>query len=181
MAVTDAPSPAAPAAARPFWRRVQWLVLGLNVLFWGAILAYTAFGNPPDAPDHLDDPAFAAAAEPVCAGARGVIADLRLDLVADSPEERADQVDAENTVLRTMVADLREVDRPPGEEGEWVVQWLDDWDTHVADRQQWADNFRAGEDEPFVETARRGEQVSSSVDHFAEVNEMESCETLANV
>ncbi len=41
--------------------------------------------------------------------------------------------------------------------------------------------LRAGEDEPFVESDRAGEQVSKVVDNFAEVNDMASCATTHDV
>ena len=80
-----------------------------------------------------------------------------------------------------MVVDLRALDRPEGEEGTWVAEWLDDWDTHIADRQAWADQLHEGDDGPFVETARQGEQISKGIDYFAETNDMPSCATAGDV
>jgi hypothetical protein len=99
-----------------------------------------------------------------------------------SPVERADMVDAENDLLRTMVGELGRLDRPDGDEGEWVAEWLGDWDVHIEDRQRWADDLRAGDDHPFVETDRGGgEQISKAVDFFAETNAMPSCATAGDV
>jgi len=80
-----------------------------------------------------------------------------------------------------MVDDLDELVRPDGEQGTWIATWIEDWRTHIEDRQRWADRVRAGDDGPFVERVRGNDQVSSVVDNFAEVNEMESCATLGDV
>ena len=94
------------------WRRstkIQAGVLAANVLFWGAILGWTVTVDEDDIdpPDHLDDPAFALAAEPICAAA---VAELeQRDLLhpsPDSPADRADIVDSSNAVLAAMVDDL---------------------------------------------------------------------------
>jgi hypothetical protein len=171
-----------PKPSRPLWRRMQWIILAVNVVFWGAILVWTMVG---DHPDHLityiEDRRFPEAAEPVCARAVDQMRALERDPVADSADERATTVDLSNDILRGMLAELRQLPRPEGVEGEWVAQWLDDWDTHVGDRQRWADGLRDGENEPFTETAREGEQISQYVDFFAEANEMESCETTHDV
>ena len=95
--------------------------------------------------------------------------------------ERADLVDNENAILRAMLDELDDLDRPGGEEGEWVALWLDDWRTHIDDRQAWADGLRVGDDRPFTETDRAGEQISKVVDNFAEVNDMDSCVTTGDV
>ena len=168
-------------------RRSTTIQVGLvaaSVVFWGAILGWTLTVDDDDIdpPDHLDDPAFARAAEPICADAVATLEDR--DLLHPSPEtleERADIVDASNAVLASMVLDVGGLPRPAGEEGEWVGLWLADWDQHLADRQAWADGLRAGDDGPFTETARAGEQLSKVIDNFAEVNDMPSCATTHDV
>jgi hypothetical protein len=169
------------------WRRstkIQAVVLAVNVVFWGAILGWTLTLDESDIdpPDHLDDPAFALAAEPVCARA---VAELEAqDLLhpsPDSPADRAGIVDDANAILRTMLLDVHAIEAPPAEEGQWVAAWLDDWDQHLADRQAWADGLRRGDDGPFTETARGGEQISKAIDNFAEVNDMPSCATTHDV
>ena len=179
--VADPPVPPTEPRRR-FGTRVQLVVLGLNVVFWGAILGWTWFADHPyDPPDHLDDPAFATAAEPICAAAVVRIEALGLPTTAQNPTERADLVDASNEILRAMVDDLAALPRPAGEEGSWVTQWLADWRTHIGDRQRWADGLRAGRDVPFSETARAQEQISKVVDNFATVNEKPSCQTTHDV
>ena len=188
MAATTAPE--APPEPDPRQRRrrkratrVQLLVLVLNLVFWGAILGWTLLRDPSAylPPDRLTDRALPATAEERCVDGRGEIDDLDLALVADTPVERAETIDAENEVLVDMVDDLDELVRPDGEQGTWIATWIEDWRTHIEDRQRWADRVRAGDDGPFVERVRGNDQVSSVVDNFAEVNEMESCATLGDV
>ncbi len=163
--------------------RVQLVVLVLNLAFWGAILGWTLLRDPSAylPPDRLTDRALPAAAEERCVDGRSEVDELGLPLVADTPVERAETIDAENEVLVDMVDDLAELDRPSGQQGTWIATWIDDWRTHIEDRQRWADRVRAGDDGPFIERVRGTDQVSEVVDNFATVNEMESCATLADV
>jgi hypothetical protein len=163
--------------------KVQFVLLLSVILFWLAILGWTLIVDSEDLrpPGRMEDTAFAVDAEPVCAATATAIADLGLPTAVETPLERAELVDAENELLSAMVVDLRALDRPEGEEGTWVAEWLDDWVTHIADRQAWADQLREGDDGPFVETARQGEQISKGIDYFAETNDMPSCATAGDV
>lgn len=161
--------------------RFQVVLLVVNIAFWLALLGWTLGADRSDPPDRLDDPAFAAAAEPRCAATVARIEALGLPTEVASPLERAELVDEENQLLRAMVDELDALDRPGGEEGEWVTSWLADWRTHIADRQAWADDLRVGDDHVFVETARGNEHVSKVIDNFAEVNGMDSCATPGDV
>lgn len=161
--------------------KLQLAVLAVNAVFWGAILAWTLLADHGRVPDQLEDRSFPTAAEPICASARAEVAALGNPAFVRTIEERADLVDRQDAVFVAMVDELRALPRPDGEHGAWVAAWLDDWATHIADRQRWADVLHGGQDPPFVETARAGQQVSRAVDRFAEVNEMASCATLGDV
>ena len=162
--------------------KVQLVALLAIIGFWAAIYGYTLLSGAHPAPGHMDDRSFATAAEPVCAATAADIEALGLPTAVGSPAERAALVEAENDLLRSMLADLGSLDRPPGEEGAWVAEWLADWEVHVEDRQRWADDLQAGDDHPFVETDRGGgEQLSKAIDFFAETNDMPSCATAGDV
>lgn len=168
------------------WRPSTLLQLGLVLAilgFWGAIYAYTLTVDEEDIrpPGRMTDRAFAEAAEPICAATAAEIEALGLPTAVDDAAERAELVQAENVLLRAMLEDLGALERPSGDEGRWVTEWLEDWDVHVADRQRWADDLEAGDDGPFVETDRGGEQISKGVDYFAETNAMPSCATAGDV
>jgi hypothetical protein len=161
--------------------RTQVVILVVNVAFWAAILGWTVVSGDVEPADRLDDTTFPAAAEVRCAAAKEDIDALGLPTAVESPAERADMVIEENGILTAMVDDLAALDRPTGEQGEWVSEWLEDWRVHIQDRQDWADDLLVGDDHPFVETDRSGEQISNVIDNFADVNEMGSCATAGDV
>lgn len=163
--------------------RIQVILLVVNVAFWGAILGWTVtYGDDAyDPPDRLEDRAFPLAAEPICATTVDDIDELGLPTEVESPAERAELIDEENRLLRAMLDDLDGLPRPTGEPGEWVELWITDWRTHIADRQAWADDLRLGDDHPFTESDRAGEQVSKVIDNFAEINDMPNCVTTGDV
>ncbi len=149
--------------------------------FWIVVWIWTLRADPARPPGFLDDRAFPAAAEPICAEAVTAVEALGSAAAVDSIEERADLVDAQDDILRDLVVDLRALPRPTGEPGAWVAEWLDDWDVHIGDRERWAARLHEGSDPPFVETAKGNDQVSEAVDYFAETNEMPSCMTYNDV
>ena len=161
--------------------KVQLGLLAACVLFWIGVIGYELVAEPGDPPGFLDDRSFPAAAEPICAEAMARVESFGSAVAVESIEERADLVDRQDEVFTAMIADLRQLDVPDGEQGEWVAEWLGDWETHVADRQAWAATLHGGEDPPFVETAKGTERVSEAVDAFAETNEMPSCATFNDV
>jgi hypothetical protein len=180
--VRDAREPDPPARRRLSLAAGVQIAIALAVIAgWAAIYVWTVTGDRSDPPDRLDDPAFAAAAEPICAATRADIDDLGLPTEVSSPAERAAMVAAENDLLLAMLDDVEALPRPAGDDADWIGQWLGDWRLHVQDRQDWADDLAAGDDHLFVESARAGEQVSKVVDNFAEVNDMPSCATPGDV
>jgi hypothetical protein len=162
--------------------RVQLLLILAIGGFWVAIYAYTLLSGPHAPEGRLDDPAFATAAEPICAATAADIEGLGLPTAVDSAAERADLVLTENDLLRAMIDDLDRLDRPVGDDRRMVEEWLDDWGVHIEDPQRWAEDLAAGDDHPFIESDRGGgEQISKGIDYFAETNEMPSCATAGDV
>jgi hypothetical protein len=132
----------------------------------------------PGVTDQLDDPAFAEAAAPRCERAQAAIDDLPDARDATSPEDRAPAVAEANEVLDDLVADLRSIaPAPTGEgDGHLVDLWLDDWETYLQDRHVYADALADGEDTELLVTGRGGEQITLTMDHFADVNDMVPCQ-----
>ena len=178
---TDEPRDAPAARGWSTGGKVQVTLLVVNIVFWLALLGWTIGADRSDPPDRLDDTSFPTAAEPICAATVARIEALGLPTEVDTPLERAEMLDEENVLLRAMVVDLEALPRPSGEQGDWVDTWLVDWRSHVADRQAWADDLRAGDDHVFIESARGNEHVSNVIDNFAEVNDMDSCATPGDV
>jgi hypothetical protein len=126
--------------------------------------------------DLLDDPRFAATAEPICAATIERLQRLPLVTQDSPPQELAVVVADANEELREMVGDLAAIDRPDGRDGDLLERFLADWDTHVDDREAWVERLRDGASVPFTETVvRNGDGVSGFLTEFAEVNDMPSC------
>lgn len=131
-----------------------------------------------DPPDLLDEPTFSVAAEPICAAAVDRLDALPPALEARTPEERATTVARANAILTTMLDDLRAV-APDGQDRDSRITalWLDDWETHLADRAAYVEDLQAGSEAPPVFTARGGRSITATIDNFAKVNDMASCVT----
>jgi len=112
--------------------------LGLLVAAMLGFWAWIFVAAPRDNPDRFADPAFALAAEPLCAAAQTRIDALPPGHTAATPAERAMTVRAGTELTGEMVAGLRNLaaEIPAGRQAETLAAWLDDWDVYIADR--WA-------------------------------------------
>jgi hypothetical protein len=132
--------------------------------------------------DELADRSFPRAAERVCASTVAELETLPRAETAANPSERADTIDTADALLLAMVADLRPLaPTGPREAAEAVNEWLDDWETHIQDRQDFADRLRKDSGARFTETVKGSRQVSRAIDGYAQVNRMRSCETPGDV
>jgi hypothetical protein len=149
--------------------------------FW--VWAFSPWA-PDDNPDRLEDRAFAEAAEARCAATLDRIDAIPSAREADTPAERADQVEAGTLEVETLVADLGElatqVEIPA--ERELIADWFVDWDHYIADR--WshvetlrdADSATSDRDLAFVlNPSPDGDVYTERLDGFARVNGMDSC------
>ena len=155
-------------------------VLIVLALMW----IYAIFvANPSATVDKLNDPAFGAAAEPVC---RATVDELsRLGLVnqyARTPQDRAALVDRTDIELKMMVAQLRALRPRDPADASAVSAWLADWDQWLADHATWSAQLHRGENAQFFEKQRdTGEPNSKALNDFALINEMPSCATPGGV
>ncbi len=165
----------------------------LRKLAWVAALSFTIvmiaawiFGlfiyDPGLLVDELEDPAFGEAAEVICSEHIEAVSTLPRAENADDPGERADVITEANVYLTAMVGRLRlEVPSDPPVAEEAVEEWLGDWETHIEDRQEYADALRDDPQARFAESAKGTRQMSRAIDGFAQVNRMTSCETTGDV
>lgn len=157
-------------------------VLAVVVSFvgiWGYVLYLTLFEGREDLRDHLDDTEWVATAQATCAPTATAIEGLPYANEVDSLDGRADVLDTATDRLDRMVRQVRAL-VPPSEDDEAraVERWLVDWEVYNQDRREYADRFRAGEDEPFRVTDRGGYQIDVLIDDFAiKANDMPSCAT----
>jgi len=125
----------------------------------------------------LTDRRFPEAAEPICAAAEADLAALPPAHDSKTAADRADVVQQATDRLVRMQDDLRGVIPSGGEREEYIRMWVDDWSTYIDDRYAYADALRKDESAEFLVTQKYGTQLSKSIDNFAQVNKMGSCET----
>lgn len=145
-------------------------------LFW--VLAFVTRSTQ-GVPDELSDRTFPLAAEEICQPVRTQINTLPKAPGIDSPLERAVVVTTGTDLLQGMVDDLRAIAPDPtsSDEAGWIAEWLDDWDTIVADRRAFIVELEAGDENARYLSSDKtdGPGVESAVKVFADTNSMSSC------
>jgi hypothetical protein len=160
------------------WPRIvaAVVVAGL-IIFWVYIFAvadnYHSAG-------YLTDRTFPKAAEPVCAASMRELNALPPAHSAKNANVRADTIDRADGVLRDMQRRLRAV-VPHTKDAKYIDQWIGDWSIFISDRDQYAANLRKNPASEYLVTQKYGSQISDSLDNYADVNLMQSCETPGDV
>lgn len=164
------------------WRptRVLILVAVAGMVAMWAYVVYLAFGPGRQPPiDRLDDPAFARAAEHRCAEALDRVAELPPAQATTDPVERASVLDEANATFAVMLDDLDEMVTlvPQGDQRGHAQEWLADWRTFLADREDFADRLRTDPSARMLvsEKAGEGRHITEWIDEFAKANRMSSC------
>lgn len=171
--------PSRPGPARTLGRSLIIVAVLGSTLVWLYALSGAARRDPPNT---LDDPAFAAAAEPICARARGAVDALPLAQETPDHRERASVVLEGNGALEDMIADLRPLVPTDGRDAQMLGDWLADWERYLADRASYAERLATDPDARFyVADKGGGIQVTKAIDNLAEVNDMPSCATPEDV
>ncbi len=147
------------------------LVVAAIIGMW----AYLFLIADPGIPDRLEDDTFPTEAQAICSTAVDRIEELPPAQEADSPEQRGATVAEANEILAAMVADLRAIAPADGQDARLTAQWLEDWDTYLADRVDYAEELAGGEDAELLVTARGTGQITVTLDNFAVVNDMDDC------
>lgn len=130
--------------------------------------------------NRIGDTSWQEYAEARCATAkeeRLALADMRKvnEVGPEALRERAVIVDKATDTLERAVDDIaaRSV---ADEKGRAIVPlWLADYRTYIADRRSYAEDLRAGINEPFSETKVEGIPISEKISTFAADNLMKSC------
>jgi hypothetical protein len=130
--------------------------------------------------NRIGDTAWQQYAESRCAVAkkeRIALADMRKvnEVGPEALRERATIVDKATDTLERVVDDIS-AQPIADEKGRAIVPlWLADYRTYIADRRSYADDLRAGINEPFAETKVEGIPISEKISTFAADNLMKSC------
>lgn len=170
------PPPAVTSPRRSPWRIVLLLVVAGFAAFW----IWALFFASKEAVNKIDDRAWAARAEGICAEAqsrREALADYRRVDVDDPAmvAARGELVDDATDIMEQMLDDVVAV-APSDAKGQAIVPlWEADYRTYVQDRRDYADLLRTGDNAPFTETAVDDIPISDKLAVFAGDNEMPSC------
>jgi hypothetical protein len=161
-----------------------WVTLVCVAALMGAWAYLLFFYDPGLMIDELADRTFPTQAEKVCAAAMDQLDELPPANLASSADERADNVERSNIILLKMVEDLRPlVPATPQKVSDGINEWLDDWGTYLGDRQQYVDGLRIDPETRFLESKKSvtNKGITRAMNGFAEVNEMTSCVTPADL
>jgi hypothetical protein len=144
---------------------------------------YAFFIADPQNPNRMEDRAWVERAEAICASTRerlDELPDLRrladVEPLREALRQRAVIGEDATDLLEQMVEDLEALPAPSGADDEQLVKlWLADWRTQLSDRRAHIQRWRAGEDEPFRETAFGGRPLGIRIADFTTLNGMDSC------
>jgi hypothetical protein len=155
---------------------VLLVVIAAIVVMW----VYALFFASKEAVNKIGDRAWAERAEAICdeaQTARRELADFRTldDVGADALEVRAGLVEQATDLLEAMLDDVSAA-TPTDDKGRAIVPlWQADYRTYLADRREYIDQLRAGDNSPFSETIVDGIPISEKLATFSADNEMASC------
>ncbi len=180
-------SPTAPGEPRsaPAQRRGRPLVRVLLLVVCVAIASmwvYALFFASKKAAYKVDDPAWRANAEEVCArydAQRLALTDTAGGYIAEpTPDQmraRADVVDQATDLLQAMLDEMTGVQPASGRDQQLVEDYRGFYETMIADRRAYTARLRALELEPYRETKVGSGPVTNLLVDFATVNELPHC------
>jgi hypothetical protein len=150
------------------------VILLVGIVLFAAFWVWALFFASKTAVNKIEDRAWAARAEEICA---------RTELELIALEERASTdlgvragLVVESTDLLGAMLDDITVTPPADEKGQAIVPaWIADYRQLLADRYRYADQLRSGQNVPFTETAVDGVPITERIETFAADNEMPSC------
>jgi hypothetical protein len=178
VTATIEPSPAATDGRSPRrpWRYVLTVVVALFAAFW----IWALFFASKESANKIGDTAWQARGQQICVAAeaeRVQLADMRRVDPNDNAmlAERGDIVDRATDIVERMLDGVVAVAPTDAKGQELVPQWERDYRTYIGDRRQFAAALRAGENEPFTESAVDGIPISEKLTHFAQDNHMPDC------
>jgi len=178
-APTDLHIGATPPRSAPGPSRWRYPIL-VVVLAFAAFWIWALFFASKEAVNRIEDRAWSARAEGICADAetaRLALADYR-EVDGDDPgmlAERGEIVDRSTDIVEEMLDNVVAVAPSDAKGRDIVPQWEADYRTYLGNRRAFADDLRAGLDEPFRETALEGIPISEKLATFAGDNEMPTC------
>ena len=142
----------------------------LFVGFW----TWALFFADKTAVNKIEDEAWAARAEEICAPVEQELRLLEMEATSDL-DGRAALVERSTDLLDAMIDDVTAVE-PSDPKGRAIVpDWTADYRLLIADRYAYAEQLRSGQDGPFTETPINGVPITERLETFAGDNDMGSC------
>lgn len=151
-------------------------IVALIVIMW----IYALFFASKESVNKFADRSWAQRAQARCFVAieeRRLLADYRIvaNLGPSALNDRAALIDRATDTIDRFVAEFR-VALPSDPKGIALVGlWLDDYETYIRDRRNFASDLRAGINQQFAETPLNGLPLSEKIATFAADNEMSNC------
>lgn len=183
--VTTPPSPADgdpdASSGKPTARELASRILVVTIILGIIVMWIYVLTARPDVPGHIEDPAFAPAAESLCAAARTRIDALPKAQETPDPAQRAAVVDQGTDILEDLVGQLEGLVPSADPDHTQASRWIADWRVYLQNRRDYADRLPQDPDLRFYVTQRPedGVQITAAMDRFAQppVNAMASCTT----
>ena len=143
--------------------------------FW--IFAFSPWARDMfQAVDQLQDENLVLEIEARCVAALDELDALPSIRSAESPGERAGNLDLANAALLGMTDDIANLGTAFEDDGRLIGLWLSDWEIYMADRVAHAERLREGQDVRFLNTEADGIFIAERMNGFARVNNMDSCQ-----
>jgi hypothetical protein len=141
---------------------------------------YALFFASKEAVSGLDDRAWTERAELICDDAndqRAALLDKRRidDAGPDALSERAAIIDRATDIVEKMLDDVVSETPTGPADASLVARWEGFYRQLIEDRRAYGDVLRAGNNEPFRETAEDGAPISEWINDFTIVNQMTAC------
>ena len=145
------------------------------IVIWSGVLAK-------ENPDRLDDRAYVERLEARCQQLRDDLDALPRPTDTPEADERAEVLEQANDLVAAFVEDI-EADAPTvGDDGVSMAGWIADWQTYVANREDFVERLREDPEARFlVDETDFGDSVDQTIEVFADVNGMEACATPGDV
>lgn len=163
--------------------RILLTIVSLTIAgFW----IWALFFPPKESVAKLADQTWTERAESICRDAnlaRNELADSRRidDVGSGALAERAALIDRATDIVEEMLDDVSAV-APTGPDDLALVEtWLSYYRILLADRRDYTDVLRAGDNPPFPEAMIDGAPVSEYINDFTVANRMKACSSPADL
>jgi len=174
-----------PQIREPMRTAVRALLISVSLII-AAFWVWALFFPPKESVAKLEDSAWTARAEQICRDANLARVDLadsrRIDDVGPGAlSERAGLIDRATDIVELMVDDVIAIEPSGPNDVELVSRWSDYYRILIADRRDYTEVLRAGDNPPFPEAMVDGAPVSEYINDFTVANRMKACSSPADL